>query len=151
MSTIIALDVPEIRFGNIQRHILLASVGQLFHARAMDRVPPDFWSRSRVIHPLMARLLARQGGRILQVEEIAEEAGLPPAQVWTLMQQTDWRGVDIPTAEAYLKACDCDFTQRETWHRHWSYATQNPRWAHVTRAPNFQTELQPLLNKLVQQ
>lgn len=63
--------------------------------------------------PILCRLLARvPRGRALTSVEIADAAGLSVTQVEAISMQTDWRGVDIPTALAFMVGCNTDLTKR---------------------------------------
>lgn len=115
-----------------------------------------FWERLDRYPPLLCRLLARvPRGRVLETDEIASRSGLTPIQVLTISSQLDWRGIDLPTARAFMVGCNTDLSNRQHCRRIWMYLKAQPkkpssRFVHLRRSPNWTTYYLPLLEQFVQ-
>lgn len=119
------------------------------HQGTETRNPMTFYDRALNFPPCLVRLLARDGGRgfcsALSTDEIAESAGLSPMQVNTLSQQTNWRGVDLPTLQAFTIACGLDFSDRRCMVRALDYLDHNPTFSYLRRHPDWTTYYLPLM------
>jgi hypothetical protein len=113
-----------------------------------------FWARLNRFSPLLCRLLARvPRGRPLESTEIAERSGLSVSQVDAISQQTDWRGIDLPTAHQFMLACDTDLSNRQHCRRMRMFLKSQPkhregRFQHLKRSPNWKVTFLPLLVRL---
>lgn len=78
-----------------------------------------FWERLDRFPPIRVRLLAKhpRGAGPLSTIEIAERSGLSTATVEAISQATSWQGIDIPTAKAFLQACDIDLANAAQYKR----------------------------------
>lgn len=102
----------------------------------------------------MLRLLARvPRGRPLTTPELAERSGLPPAMIEAISRQTDWSGIDLPTARRFMSACNADLTDRNHCRRIYMYLKSQPRdpthrFAYLQRSPDWQGYYLPLIELL---
>lgn len=115
-------------------------------------LPTNFWERLDVLPPFMVRLLAKKGNDIPLPEqamtdaEIAVAAGLTAAEVRLISFRTDWRGIELTHARAFLKACRCDPANRKDMIRIREYLSCSPKWKHLKYSPDFRTTFEPLIN-----
>lgn len=109
------------------------------------------WERLEKYPPVLCRLLARlPKGRPLSNHEIATRSGLSHYQVEAISRQTDWRGVDLPTARAFMVACNTDLSNREHCRRIWMYLKTQPRnpskrFGYLRRSPDWGGYYLPLI------
>ena len=72
-----------------------------------------FWERLDRYPPILCRLLARHPrGKAFSSVEIADRSGLSVMQVIAISNQTDWSGVDLPTARRFMLGCSTDLSNR---------------------------------------
>jgi len=115
-----------------------------------------FWDRLVRYPPILCRLLARvPRGRPLTDVEIADRGGLSALQVQAIGNQTDWTGIDLPTARRFMVGCDTDLSHRPTVIRIYSYLrneAKNPanRFVYLRKAPNWTAYYRPLLTRFHQ-
>lgn len=116
---------------------------------------PLFWERIDRYPPVLCRLLARvPKGKPLTTEQIAERSGLSPVQVEAISRQTDWRGIDLPTARSFMLGCNTDLSDRKHCRRIWMYLKSQPRvpsrrFSYLRRSSNWKTYYLPLLEVFV--
>ena len=108
-----------------------------------------FWKRCDLIPPILVRLLARRRhGPPLTEVEIAKASGLDPYHVYSISNNLDWRGIDLPTMRAFTVACGVDFDNRIQMKRVESYLKSKPTWQYLRKSPDWIVYYQPLLRKL---
>lgn len=112
----------------------------------------DIWVRLDRHPPILLRLMARKPrSRPLETTEIAERSGLSVMQVEAISVQTDWRGIDLPTARAFMVGCDCDLGDRRTYRRmrmSLRYRPKTaPRFPYLRRSPKWESYYLPLLDR----
>lgn len=106
----------------------------------------NFWRRLDRFPPILCRLLARQPrGRPLTTAEISAASGLTEVGVFTVSNQTDWKGIDIYTMRRFTEACGVDITSRSEMTRVESYLRKRPNWRYLRRDPQWHTYFQPLI------
>lgn len=112
-----------------------------------------FYQLAKTYPPCFVRLLARKkSGRPLTSGEIANltfEHGvrLSTFEVEAISQQADWHGVDLPTMEAFIKACGFDFCDATQMHRIRAYIGSKPTFRYLRADANWKTYYLPLLLK----
>jgi hypothetical protein len=114
-----------------------------------------FWDRIDRYPPILLRLLARiPRSRPLETFEIASRSGLSESTVEAIGQQTDWRGVDIPTARAFMTGVGIDLSDRSDCRRIRVYLKSAPktpanRFPYLKRSEKWESYFLPLLKKFV--
>jgi hypothetical protein len=120
----------------------------------------NFWDKSERFTPCLCRLLARRspGGPALSNDELAERSGLPVYEVVAISQQLDWKGVDLPTMQRFIRACGVDFEDPTTYRRLVVYLKGYekkgglriaPSFSHLRRHPDWEQFFKPLSIKLL--
>lgn len=110
-----------------------------------------FWERIDRYPPVLCRLLARiPKGRPLTNAEVSSRSGLSPAQVEAISRQVDWRGIDLPTARAFMVGCGTDLSNRAHCKRIWVYLRTQPKsasakFSHLRKDRNWETHWLPLI------
>lgn len=117
----------------------------------------SFWTLTERFPPILIRLLATDPpGHPLTTAEIADRSGLSPALVEAISQSTDWTGIDLPTAKAYLLACKIDLTNGQQIKRITTYLRYKKRngvriptpYQYLRKSPLWETYYQPLRDRL---
>lgn len=113
-----------------------------------------FWKKADLFPPVRVRLLARRcpGGPPLTGTEIAQRTGLSQMTVAAISQQTDWRGIDLPTMRLFLGACGLDFENAVALKRANNYLRGKikkgvrvlPRLTYLQNSPSWESEFRPL-------
>lgn len=116
----------------------------------------SFYEWAAEYPPILCRLLARGNDRKpLTHEQIAVLAKLTWIEVVLISEQIDWRRIDLPSVEAFTKACGVDFTDRRSMNRQSCYLrakiingrNQSPRFKYLLMAPNFNSYFKPLYDR----
>ena len=109
----------------------------------------QFWERCEMFPPILCRIFARKKrGAPLDTSEIADRSGLNPAQVEAISQSLDWRGIDLPTAFAFMQACNSDFADRDQFRR-FRQSVKRRAYRHLRRSPVWEAYYQPLWNRWI--
>jgi hypothetical protein len=112
------------------------------------------WERFDRYCPLLLRLLARhRRGAPLTVVEISQRSGLSPSSIEAISLCVDWRGIDLPTARAFMRGVGIDLTSREDFRRVRMYLRTssrdpNKKFPYLRRTPEWKTLYLPLLERL---
>ena len=107
----------------------------------------QFWERVEKYPPILCRIFARKPrGLPLDTAEIAARSGLNPAQVDAISQSLDWRGIDLPTAVAFMRACNADFASRSQF-RKFRQSVKRKAYRHLRRSALWESYYKPLLEK----
>jgi len=113
------------------------------------------WERLDKFPPLFLRLLARHPrGKPLTTLEISKRSGLSALEVHAMSWHTDWRGIDIPTARAYMAGVGIDLTCRKDVRRIRMYIRSAPkdprmRFPYLRKSPEWESFYLPLLVTLL--
>lgn len=116
----------------------------------------SFFDRASFFSPILIRLLARKkNAGPLNNYEIAKISGLEEWEIAALSSKLDWRGVDIPTAKLFMKACGIDLENPADVKRvvvYLSGSTVNgikvaPTFRYLRSSPDWQSFFCPLLLK----
>lgn len=114
----------------------------------------SFFDRMDRFPPILCRLLARvPRGRALTSVEIADKSGLSVMQVNSIATQTDWRGIDIPTARAFMAGCNTDLSKRSHCVRLDMYLRSNVkdprrRFQFLRKSGEWESYYLPLMQRL---
>lgn len=84
--------------------------------------------------------------------DLAVKAGINLLQFTAISQQTDWKGVDLPTMQRFLMACGLDFENPVAVKRARTYLRGKrknglsvpPRFTRFQNSPIWVSELEPL-------
>lgn len=116
-----------------------------------------FWDRLDRYPPILCRLLARiPRGRPLTLDEICDRSKLSPSEVHAISRQLDWRGIDLPTARAFMVACGTDLSNRDHCRRIRMFLKSQPsqplrRFAYLRRDRlQWETIYLPLMKRLLE-
>jgi hypothetical protein len=76
-------------------------------------------------------------------------------QVEAISQQTDWRGIDLPTARRFMVGCNCDLTDRETNKRIVAYLRSGSkkrvsRFPYLRKSERWEAYYLPLVERFAQ-
>lgn len=118
----------------------------------------SFWKRAETMPPTLCRLLARhRWGRPLTDIEICNAPGLirngvpilklTPREVFCLGESVTWRGVDIPTAHAFLIGCGIDFCNAKQMKRIDSYLRSKPNFKYLRTDKEWQSKWEPMIKR----
>lgn len=118
-----------------------------------------FWRKAERFPPIQCRLLARlgPGGPAMTNVQIARETGLSVRQVMAISEQTDWRGIDLPTMQRFLEACGVDFEDARAMKRVNVYLRGKtkkglripPPFDYLRASPDWPTIFKPLAERLL--
>ena len=109
------------------------------------------WKLFDTLPPILCRLLARHGPRWPRTDEdIARDSGLAIHEVYLISLQTDWDGVDLRSARAFLRGCHINFDSRNQMQRIRRYLkgkdhNRPPTWQYLRMSPFWKTFYQPLM------
>jgi len=115
-----------------------------------------FWSRVFNYPPILLRLLARPPkGKPFTTSELSARSGLPPVTIEAISHQTDWTGIDVPTAHAFMRACNTDLADRNHCRRIYMYLKTQPRtplkrFSYLRRSPQWKPYYLPLIERYVE-
>lgn len=112
----------------------------------------SFWDSSKLVTPIVARLLARDGphGRPLSDAQISKASGLSMDQVFMVSHMTSWIGIDSPTQEKFLTGCridlfNCVVMRRVKRYLGWPKFKRRPVWKFLRTSPEWESKFKPLL------
>lgn len=107
----------------------------------------NFWETSKIISPLVARLLARVSwGRPLSDAEIAKASGLTIDRVFMIQHMTDWSAIGIVEAEMFLRGCGVDFCNLKHMQRVRNYL-RRPTWKYLRVSTEWKSKYEPLVRR----
>lgn len=107
----------------------------------------NFWETSKIISPLVARLLARVShGRPLTDAEISKLSGLSIDRVFMIQHMTDWSAIGIIEAEKFLVGCGVDFCNIKNMQRVRNYL-RRPTWKYLRTSHEWKSKYEPLIRR----
>ncbi len=113
----------------------------------------NLWGKFDKFPPILCRLMARiHKGRPLETEELSIKSGLSATTIVAISSQTDWRGIDVPTARSFLLACGMDFASPDQMRRvrqrlRKPLKTRNGRFKYLKLSPNYDSYFVPLFTQ----
>jgi hypothetical protein len=98
--------------------------------------------------PPLVRLLAREGGKAMTTEYIAERCAWHPDVVERIANTPTWEQVPLWQIRMFTRACNLDFTNSDDLNRAEVYLRMNdvnPKWTYLLESPHWKTVFQPLI------
>jgi hypothetical protein len=98
--------------------------------------------------PVLVRLLARNGGKAMTNEEIADSIEFTAYRIQLISEQRDWSNLSFNECKLFTAACNLDFTSRKDINRIECYLRKNngrPSFKYLTSSPGWKTYYFPLL------
>ncbi len=106
----------------------------------------SFWKHAEKYPPCLVRLLARhRNGPPLTTTDIVGRSGLDHYTVSAISFSVSWDDIRFGQMEAFLLACDCDFTNRAAMNRKAVYLKLPRKFHYLKRSPEWESVLQHLV------
>ncbi|HXJ60732.1 MAG TPA: hypothetical protein VNU68_29155 [Verrucomicrobiae bacterium] len=111
----------------------------------------SFYQYAREYPPILVRLLARhKGGLPLTTSEISCRCaghGWPMSsyRIGIISSALDWDEIPFGEMQAFLLACDVDFTDPVAMNRKKTYLKSQHKFRYLIKSPEFHTILKPLV------